>query len=117
MSEGNAIPAQENAKRVIGKPFEKGNPGKQKGTVHKLTRTVKEAVLDAFNELQNDEQHNLVAFAKKNPRDFYAIAAKLIPTDIKAEVKTTEKIVLEVVRTTNIAVKPEATTLQPAESN
>lgn len=97
--------------------FGKGNPGKPKGATNHLTRTVKEAVLDAFNELQSDKNHNLISFAKKHPRDFYAIAAKLIPTDIKAEVKTTEKIVLEVVRTTNIAVKTEAAALQPAESN
>jgi hypothetical protein len=78
--------------------FGKGNPGKPKGAVNHLTKTVKEAVLDAFNELQKDKAHNLVTFAKKNPRDFYAIAAKLIPTDIKAEVKS--KILVEVVRNT-----------------
>ena len=29
-------------KAVVGKPFQKGNPGKAKGTISKLTREVKE---------------------------------------------------------------------------
>jgi len=70
-----------------GKPFEKGNKGKPKGTPNKLTRTVKETVLAVFNELQDDPKHNLLAFAQKYPRDFYPIAAKLIPTELKATVE------------------------------
>ncbi len=31
--------------------FKKGNPGKPKGAMNKLTRTVKETVLAAFDEL------------------------------------------------------------------
>lgn len=62
--------------------FEEGNPGRPKGAVGKLTKTVKETVLNVFNDLQEDETHNLYSFAKKHPRDFYAIAAKLIPTEM-----------------------------------
>lgn len=72
-------------KKVRGRPFEKGNKGKPKGASMNLTkqmRTVKETVLNVFNELQSDAEHNLTAFAKANPRDFYNIAAKLIPTEI-----------------------------------
>jgi hypothetical protein len=62
-----------------------GNPkGKPKGAVNQLTRTVKEVVLDTFNILQSDPKTNLIAFAHKHPRDFYAIAAKLIPTEVKS---------------------------------
>lgn len=71
---------------VIGKPFEKGNSGRPPGTQNKLTKTVKETVLAVFNDLQDDPKNNLTAFAVKYPRDFYNIAAKLIPTDIKADV-------------------------------
>lgn len=71
-----------------GKPFEKGNPGKPKGTPNKLTKTVKETVLAVFEELQGDEKNNLKAFAQKYPRDFYNIAAKLIPTEVNASVNT-----------------------------
>lgn len=64
----------------------------------RLTKTVKETVLSVFTELQDDKENNLIAFAKKYPRDFYQIAAKLIPTDIKADVKHTGKIILQIKR-------------------
>lgn len=67
-------------------PFKKGRPktgGRKPGAQNKLTTTVKQHVLDVFNDLQADKKHNLKAFARKHPRDFYTIAAKLIPTEIK----------------------------------
>lgn len=64
------------------KLFTEGNTGRPKGAVGKLTRTVKETVLTVFNDLQQDRAHNLEAFARKHPRDFYNIAAKLIPTEM-----------------------------------
>lgn len=80
--------------------FEKGKEktgGRQPGVQNKLTKTVKEVVLQVFNELQESEDNNLTAFAEKYPRDFYAIAAKLIPTEINAKLN---KIQLEIIRTT-----------------
>lgn len=75
-------------------PGKSGNPeGRPKGTPNVLTRTVRQAVLDAFNAIQEDENHNLAWFAEKYPRDFYAIAAKLIPTEIAAKVDATVKTV------------------------
>jgi hypothetical protein len=74
-----------------GKPFEKGNKGKPKGTPNKLTATVKEAVQLAFNALQEDSKANLTTWGKKNPTEFYKIAAKLIPTDVKAEVQVVQE--------------------------
>ena len=41
-------------KRVIGKPFEKGNKGKPKGAQNKVTKTVKQAVLEVFNKIQDN---------------------------------------------------------------
>lgn len=73
--------------RVIGKPFQKGNKGKPKGASNKVSKTVKQAVLEVFNKIQDDPKANLEAFAKKYPRDFYQIAAKLIPTEVDASVK------------------------------
>jgi hypothetical protein len=64
------------------KPGER-RAGRAKGTPNKATKTVKETVLSVFNDLQEDPRHSLTAFAKKYPRDFYNIAAKLIPTEIK----------------------------------
>lgn len=74
--------------------FQKGNAGKPKGAINHLTRTVKESVLKVFNDLQEDEKHNLEAFAKKFPRDFYNIAAKLIPTEVSATVTNLPEIII-----------------------
>lgn len=71
-------------------PFKKGKVktgGKVKGTPNKITKTVKETVLAVFNTMQDDPKVNLLAFGKKYPRDFYAIAAKLIPSEITANVE------------------------------
>lgn len=79
--------------------FQKGKAktgGKKKGTPNKLTRTVKERVLDTFNELQTDKRANLKQWAKENPTEFYKIAAKLIPTEIDAKVEGAS--VIKVVR-------------------
>lgn len=67
--------------------FKPGNPGKQPGTLSKLNRTVKETVLAVFNDLQEDPQVSLAAWAKNEPTEFYRIAAKLIPTEITGTVK------------------------------
>lgn len=67
--------------------FEKGNAGKPKGAVNKITKTVKETVLAAFNDLQNDPKANILAWAKDEPTEFYKIAAKLIPTEVNASVE------------------------------
>lgn len=70
-------------------PFEEGKEktgGRTKGTPNKLTKTVKERVLDAFNELQEDAKANLVTWGKENPHHFYQIAAKLIPTEVNTQI-------------------------------
>lgn len=69
--------------------------GRQKGSPNKLTKTVKEAVLDAFNELQQDPKANIVDWGRRNPGMFYQIAAKLIPTEIQGNVKTVIKVNLK----------------------
>jgi hypothetical protein len=71
--------------------FKKGDKkpessGRKEGSVNKLTKTVKERVLEVFNELQDDPQANLLSWAKDEPTEFYKIAAKLIPADINAKV-------------------------------
>lgn len=62
--------------------FKKGNPGKSKGTLNTITKTIRERVLDAFNELQDDPVANLVAWGKREPTAFYMIASKIIPTEV-----------------------------------
>jgi len=73
-------------------PFKKGQEkkgGRQKGSENKLTKTVKETVLSVFHEMQDDPKVNLLEFGKKYPKDFYAIAAKLIPTEVNANIEST----------------------------
>lgn len=68
--------------------FGPGNPGKPKGATNKVTRTVKDAVLATFMKVQEDPKHpaNLDNFAKKYPREFHAVAAKLIPSEVTAKI-------------------------------
>lgn len=70
-----------------------GNPnGRPKGAQNKLTRTVRETILEAFNKLQEDPKVNIIQFAKDYPRDFYTIASKLIPTEIRGTINTSDEI-------------------------
>lgn len=74
-----------------GKPFEPNNKAAENRGANKITRTVREGFLQTFNKLQEDEKTDLLSFAKKYPREFYALASKLIPTEIQGEV--TAKII------------------------
>lgn len=63
--------------------FEKGHPGaKPKGSVNKLTASVKDAFNSAFNELQLKPDVNLIEWGEKNPTDFYKLCSKLIPAAV-----------------------------------
>jgi len=62
--------------------FKKGNAGRPKGAVNKVTKNVKETVLAAFNDLQQDPVTNIAAWGRDNLTEFYKLAAKLIPTEI-----------------------------------
>lgn len=66
--------------------FKKGEkrPGQGKRGPGKFTRTVKEAVQAAFDEIQGDKNANLVTWAKQNPGEFYKLAGKLIPAAVDA---------------------------------
>jgi 1,6-anhydro-N-acetylmuramate kinase len=75
--------------------FEKGNSGKPKGAKNKITKTVKETVLAAFNELQEDPKANILEWGRRNPAMFYQVAAKLIPTELKASVDVTQPIIID----------------------
>jgi hypothetical protein len=79
----------------------KGTPktgGRKKGSGNVITTTVRQTVLEVFQRLQNDPDANLEQWAKKETTEFYRMASKLIPTDIKADVKHTGKIILQIKR-------------------
>lgn len=60
----------------------KGTGGRVPGSRNHVTKTVKQTLLEVFNEIQEDPALSLKTFAAKYPRDFYNIAARLIPTEI-----------------------------------
>jgi hypothetical protein len=79
-------------------PFEKGksgNPkGRNKGSINESTkqlRTVKEVVLKTFLKREETPETSLAAFADEYPKEFYQIAAKLIPNEITGDIKATIK--------------------------
>ena len=51
-----------------------------KGSQNKITRAFKEAVLVAFNDLGGTDA--LTTWGRKNPTEFYRIAARLIPHEV-----------------------------------
>ena len=69
------------------------SPGRPKGSPNKLTRTVRQAFEEVFEQLQEDpdEPHALRPWAKKNPDKFYLLAQKLIPTQVAATVEDVSK--------------------------
>jgi len=77
-------------------PFSKGesgNPkGKKKGTPNKITKAFKDILVETIHTLENNSgkgedeaRTGLLAFAKKNPKEFYRIASKLVPQDMVGE--------------------------------
>jgi len=62
-------------------------PGRPKGSQNKLQRTVKAAFGEAFENLQSDPECNLETWGRANPKEFYQLASKLIPTEIDATVR------------------------------
>lgn len=59
-------------------------PGRPKGTPNRITAEVREVFAKAFHSLQLNEAepYHLVSWAKKNPKEFYQLASKLIPAEL-----------------------------------
>lgn len=61
--------------------------GRQKGTPNKTTATVKSVLEETFERMGGvDAMH---AWASENPTEFFKIYAKLLPVEMKGEVKHT----------------------------
>lgn len=58
--------------------------GRPKGSLNKLTRTTKDALVDAFERLGGVD--SLVAWGKDNQTEFYKLWSKIIPLDVNANV-------------------------------
>lgn len=75
-----------------GKPFKKGQGGRPKGVPNKLSKSIRDSILEAFNELQIDKQYNILSWAKENTTEFYKIASKLIPVEVAANVDVNRNV-------------------------
>jgi hypothetical protein len=87
-----------------GKPFSKEHKGgRPKGTPNKITKSVKDAIFESFQSLQESKEHSLTAWAKDNLTEFYKIASKLIPVELAGGVDVTIKDVSD----TKFIIKPK----------
>lgn len=59
--------------------------GRKKGSMNRITVTVKEAFEAAFRKAQGTPGVKLDDWMLANPDDFYKICAKLIPNEIKGQ--------------------------------
>lgn len=65
--------------------------GRKKGSPNKLTRTLRELLLNALQEAGG--QAYLVQQARDNPAAFLALLGRLLPNEIKASVESTTIVV------------------------
>ena len=61
-----------------GRPFEKGNPGRPKGSVNRFTN-LRKAFLAAFEAIGGQEALGKWAKQKENRGDFYRMLARMLP--------------------------------------
>lgn len=67
------------------RPSRKKTGGRKAGTPNKVTADVKAALTRAFDGLGGVE--SLTRWAKQEPTEFYKLWAKLLPSELQAEVK------------------------------
>lgn len=77
--------------------------GREKGTTNKITKAFKDILTETIHALEDnsknkeeDPKTGLLAFAKKNPKEFYRIASKLVPQEMAAEL--TGEVIIKVLR-------------------
>jgi len=74
------------------KPKRVKTGGRQKGTPNKMTLTVKQSVLDAFDQVGGVDY--LINIASDDPKTFCAMLAKIIPSDVNADLKASGEFVV-----------------------
>lgn len=89
--QGSGVSDKETLKIGEGRP----GPGRPAGLQNKLTRSVKDAFGEAFSALQEDPEVKLEVWGRANPREFYQLASKLIPTEINAKISGLREILSE----------------------
>lgn len=69
--------------------------GRQKGTKNKFT-TLKNAFLEAFQELQKNNKTKLPNWGKENAEKFYELVAKMLPKEIEISPKDDKPFKFEI---------------------
>jgi hypothetical protein len=70
-----------------------GGPGRPKGSENKVSKTLKEAILEAFGELGGPAW--LIRTAKDQPAAFMTLIGKVLPMTIEGKTDSTVTIVVE----------------------
>lgn len=78
-------------KRRPGRP--KGSGGRPKGVQNKLTRSVKEAIFQAFEGAGGVRY--LLEVAREDPRTFCTLLGKLVPHEVSGSIGLTHEKALE----------------------
>ena len=73
--------------------FAKGNPGKPKGAVAKITMDVKQMVHEALHNAGGVDY--LTAQAEENPKAFMALVGKTLPKEMSIELQVASRDLLE----------------------
>ena len=73
--------------------------GRKKGTPNKTTQSVKESLKSVYDRLGGDEA--MLEWARENPEEFYRHWIKMLPTEVKQDVTssdgTLKPVVIELV--------------------
>ncbi len=75
--------------------FQSGKPktgGRQPGTPNRLTGAFREAVLHVYNGLGGHKA--FLEWALQNPTEYYRIAARLIPVELRSEEDRTVTVII-----------------------
>lgn len=62
--------------------------GRQPGTKNKISASLRDAFLQVFEEMQEDEDFCLKSWAQENLTEFYKIISKLLPQDFTGDFYT-----------------------------
>lgn len=76
-------------------PFQPGEPktgGRQRGTPNQLTEAFCEAVATVYDSLGGHAA--FLAWARENPTEYYRIAARLIPVELRSKEDRTVTVVI-----------------------
>ena len=77
-------------------PFQLGKQktgGRQRGTPHQLTGAFREAVLHVYKGLGGHAA--FLAWARENTTEYYRIAARLIPVELRSEEDRTINVIIQ----------------------